>query len=58
MTTIDQLPAELLMKIFSYLPSYSQVSLVNKRFYDVVCSASDNCASFEISLCSLVKQKY
>lgn len=58
MTTIDQLPVEILMKIFSYLPSYNQVSLVNKRFYDVVCSVSDNCASFGINVCSLVKQKY
>lgn len=33
---IDQLPVEMLMKIFSYLPTYDEVSLVNKlEFLDL-----------------------
>lgn len=36
---IDQLPVEMLMKIFSYLPApaYCEVSLVNKRFHGIAC---------------------
>lgn len=39
---IEQLPVEVLMKIFSYLPSYNEVSLVDKRFYDVACTVNDS----------------
>lgn len=38
---VDELPTEMLIKIFSYLPSYQNVSLVNKRFYEVVCVMND-----------------
>lgn len=41
MLSIDQLPVEILMKIFRYLPNCGQVSLVNKLFYNVVCSLND-----------------
>lgn len=48
MIIIDQLPVEMLLKIFSYLPSYGNVSLVNKLFYDVACKLNDSnvCVSF------------
>lgn len=42
---MDDLPVELLMKIFSYLPSYSNVSLVSKRFYEVACNVNEVCLS-------------
>lgn len=35
---IDELPFELLTKIFSYLPNHKTVALVNHHFYDVVCT--------------------
>lgn len=35
---IEELPVETLMHILSFLPSYGQVSLVNKNFYNIVCS--------------------
>lgn len=41
MIKIDELPVEILMKIFTYLPRYSEVALVNKVFYDVACSVND-----------------
>lgn len=37
---IDQLPVEMLMKVFSYLTSYKAVSLVSKLFYDVGCKVN------------------
>lgn len=39
---IDQLPVEMLMKIFSFLPTYSDVSLVNKLFYGISCKVNDS----------------
>lgn len=39
---MEELPIEILMKIFSYLPSYDKVSLVNKKFYNIVCEMSDS----------------
>lgn len=39
---IDELPAELLIEIFSYLKSYDKVSLVNKQFYNVACKVNDS----------------
>lgn len=36
---IDELPIEMLMKIFSYLNREEQVTLVNKHFYNVWCQA-------------------
>lgn len=38
---IDELPVEMLMKIFSYLPSYKNVSLTNKVFYSIACTTND-----------------
>lgn len=39
---IDQLPIEMLMKIFNYLPAcYDEVPLVNKLFYSVACNVND-----------------
>lgn len=38
---IDQLPVEILMKIFSYLPRHEDILLVNKYFYDVACKVND-----------------
>ncbi len=38
---IDELPVEMLMKIFRYLDRYKEVSLVNKHFYNVWCSSKD-----------------
>ncbi len=38
---IDQLPVEMLMKIFSFLPRYEDVSLVNKLFYEIACTVND-----------------
>ncbi|KAG4071586.1 hypothetical protein HA402_011740 [Bradysia odoriphaga] len=48
MSSINQLPVEILIKIFGYLPSFGRVSLVNKLFYDVSCSvhASKICVTF------------
>lgn len=39
---IDQLPVEMLMKIFSYLPRHGELSQVNKHFYDLVCKVNDS----------------
>lgn len=36
-----EFPAELLDKIFSYLPSYGNVSLVCSKFYHVACSRAN-----------------
>lgn len=41
MILIDQLPVEILLQIFRYLPNYGQVSLVNKLFYNVACDVND-----------------
>jgi len=38
---IDQLPVEMLLKIFSYLPSYDEVTLTNKQFYTIACTMND-----------------
>lgn len=38
---ILQFPVEILMKIFSFLPSYANISLVNKKCYDVVRKIAD-----------------
>lgn len=38
---IDELPVEILMKILSYLPSYDKINLVNRQFYNVVCTLRD-----------------
>lgn len=35
--TLDQLPAELLLKIFSYVSNRFNLSLVCSGFYDLVC---------------------
>lgn len=42
MMKIDQLPVEILMKIFNYLHSYDKVSLVNKHFYNVACKVTES----------------
>lgn len=39
---LEELPIEILLKIFSYLPSYDNVSLVNKQFYNIVCELCDS----------------
>lgn len=39
---IDQLPVEMLMKIFSYLPTYGEVSAVNRTFNHVACTVNSN----------------
>lgn len=48
---IDELPIEMLMQIFAYLPKYNAVSLVSKRFYDVACKVNDStiCLLFNVS---------
>lgn len=46
---IDQLPLEMLMEIFRYLPMYDKVSLVNKRFYSIVCKLKDPLICIRIS---------
>lgn len=33
---MDQLPMEILLKIFSYVSDHKTVALVNRRFYDAV----------------------
>lgn len=38
---LDQLPVEVLTKIFSFLPAYGEVSLVNKLFYNIACQVND-----------------
>lgn len=38
---IDEFPVEILMKIFSYLPKYGNIALVNKQFYSIVSTLSD-----------------
>lgn len=38
---LEDLPVELLLKIFSYLPSNKNVSLVNKHFYGVICNSHE-----------------
>lgn len=38
---IEQLPVEMLIKIFGYLPTYGEVSLVNKLFYGIACTVHD-----------------
>lgn len=38
---IDQLPVEILIKIFGYLPTFAEVSLVNRLFYDIACKVND-----------------
>lgn len=50
MKKIDQLPVEVLIEIFRYLPRYDDVSLVSKLFYDVACLVRDskNCVSFNL----------
>lgn len=34
---MDQLPIEILLTIFSYVPDHKVLALVNRRFYDAVC---------------------
>lgn len=38
---MDKLPVEILMKIFSYLQRFDNVSLVNRQFYNVACTMND-----------------
>lgn len=38
---MNELPNELLMQIFSYLPNNKSVALVNHRFYDAVCTLDE-----------------
>lgn len=45
---IDQLPVEMIMNIFSCLPNYYNVSLVNKQFYDVACKMNDRNVSLTL----------
>lgn len=40
--TLDQLPTEMLMQIVSNLSTYREISLVNKRFYAIVCKLTDS----------------
>lgn len=47
---IEQLPIEMLLKIFDYLPTFCDVSLVNKLFYDVACKVHDP------HICLMVRQ--
>lgn len=42
MMNINQLPIEILIKIFGFLPAYENVSLVNKNFHDVVVKVTMN----------------
>lgn len=51
---IDQLPAEALTKIFSFLPEYGDVGLVNKRFYDIACKVHDSkvCLQIDRQFCA------
>lgn len=39
---IDQLPVEIVMKIFNFLPMYNELKLINKRFYGVWCELNDS----------------
>lgn len=39
---IDQLPVEMLIKIFSFLPAKGEASLVNKLFYNIWCQVNDS----------------
>lgn len=39
---LDQFSVEVLMKIFSYLPTYGSVLLVNKYFYNVASIVRDS----------------
>lgn len=41
MTVIDELPSEILLKIFNYIPDRRSVALVNRRFYDAVCTLDE-----------------
>lgn len=41
MVKMDELPIEMLLKIFSYVPDRKPVALVNRRFYDVVCTLDE-----------------
>lgn len=45
---IEELPIEMLMKIFSYLPSYKNVSIVNKHFYNIACELCDSKICLEL----------
>lgn len=39
--TLDQLPPEVLMEIFSHVPNRFNLSLVCSDFYDLVCEIDD-----------------
>lgn len=39
---IDDLPVEILVKIFRYLPTFNSVSLVSRRFYNVACDLGEH----------------
>lgn len=39
---IDQLPVEIVMKIFNFLPMYNELKLINKQFYGVWCELKDS----------------
>lgn len=45
---IEELPIEILMKIFNYLPSYKNVSIVNKHFYSIACDLYDSKINLEL----------
>lgn len=57
MKKIDELPVEMLMKVFSYLPNYDTVSLVNKLFYNVACKLTDAGDYVKFSSIFLVSKK-
>lgn len=57
MRKIDELPVEMLMKVFSYLPNYDAVSLVNKLFYNVACKLTDAGDYVKFSSIFLVSKK-
>lgn len=38
---LDQLPVEILMKTFSYVPTHDEILLVNKLFHNIACNITD-----------------
>lgn len=38
---MDQLPVEILMKTFSYVPMHDEILLVNKLFHNIACNITD-----------------
>lgn len=49
---IDQLPIELLIKIFSYQPTVREIALVNRHFYEIVTDLND------ANICLRIDQRF